>query len=382
MQVKDLIVNGDARIIGNLYTKDGLVGGGAGGSGSDGGGGLTYTLSKSGSTITLRGSDGSVSSVTDSDTTATPYSLPLAANGVRGGVQIGYSQNGKNYPVQLSGEKMYVNVPWTDTNTTYSNASQSAAGLMSATDKAKLDGIATGANNYTLTKAAVISALGYTPPTTDTNTTYSAGTGLTLSGTQFKLPYNPVWVKMELESDLTNFSDEYNSFCPFFANTTTEGKILFTGTATADGTGWNTGTDSELGQVVYNVGNSLTIEVHSLGISDSRYKPIYCVRIGDNVNYIRLNATCKYKNSGSSSTQIHTYLWRYTAIGGPGIQDRVAVGSSLIGAGDIESHNISTVLKVSKGDAFYVSSYKGTAARDIDMYYLYGGIQFSVEAIG
>ncbi len=35
-----------------------------------------------------------------------------------------------------------------DTNTTYSAATQSAAGLMSAADKTKLDGIATGANNY------------------------------------------------------------------------------------------------------------------------------------------------------------------------------------------------------------------------------------------
>ena len=49
------------------------------------------------------------------------YSLPLAANGTRGGVQIGYSSSGKNYAVQLSNEKMYVNVPWTDT--TYEAAS-------------------------------------------------------------------------------------------------------------------------------------------------------------------------------------------------------------------------------------------------------------------
>lgn len=41
------------------------------------------------------------------------YTLPLAASGTRGGVQIGYTQSGKNYPVQLSNEKMYVNVPWT-----------------------------------------------------------------------------------------------------------------------------------------------------------------------------------------------------------------------------------------------------------------------------
>jgi hypothetical protein len=39
-------------------------------------------------------------------------------------------------------------IPAEDTNTTYSNATTSAAGLMSAADKTKLDGIATGANNY------------------------------------------------------------------------------------------------------------------------------------------------------------------------------------------------------------------------------------------
>lgn len=45
------------------------------------------------------------------------YTLPLAANGTRGGVQLGYSTNGKNYAVQQSSEKLYVNVPWVDTNT-------------------------------------------------------------------------------------------------------------------------------------------------------------------------------------------------------------------------------------------------------------------------
>ena len=49
----------------------------------------------------------------------TIYSLPLAANGTRGGLQIGYTQNAKNYPLELSSEKGFVNVPWTDT--TYSD---------------------------------------------------------------------------------------------------------------------------------------------------------------------------------------------------------------------------------------------------------------------
>lgn len=48
---------------------------------------------------------------------ANNYSLPVASSTTRGGVKTGYTANGKNYPVQLSNEQMYVNVPWSDTNT-------------------------------------------------------------------------------------------------------------------------------------------------------------------------------------------------------------------------------------------------------------------------
>ena len=46
------------------------------------------------------------------------YVLPLSADGTRGGVQIGYTENDKNYPVELSSEKMFVNVPWENTQLT------------------------------------------------------------------------------------------------------------------------------------------------------------------------------------------------------------------------------------------------------------------------
>jgi hypothetical protein len=50
---------------------------------------------------------------------ANNYSLPLATAATRGGIKVGYVANGRNYPVEMAGEKAYVNVPWTDTNTTY-----------------------------------------------------------------------------------------------------------------------------------------------------------------------------------------------------------------------------------------------------------------------
>lgn len=50
-------------------------------------------------------------------------------------VKVGYTSNGKNYAVRLANGKMYVNVPWTDTNTTYAVANESTNGLMAAADK-------------------------------------------------------------------------------------------------------------------------------------------------------------------------------------------------------------------------------------------------------
>lgn len=58
--------------------------------------------------------------------------VPAASNDNIGGIKTGYTQNGKNYPILLDeNKKAYVNVPWTDTDTTYkvmTGATISAAG--------------------------------------------------------------------------------------------------------------------------------------------------------------------------------------------------------------------------------------------------------------
>jgi hypothetical protein len=101
----------------------------------------------------------------------TTYST--ATSSALGLVKIGYSENGKNYPVELSSGQMYVNVPWTDTNTqnTYSSSS------FTVTD---LSGYSS--NNGTFLRRDGTFA---TPP--NDNTTYSAGTGVSFSGTQINI---------------------------------------------------------------------------------------------------------------------------------------------------------------------------------------------------
>lgn len=79
-------------------------------------------------------------------------------------VMIGYSENGKNYPVELdSSGKMYVNVPWTDNNTTYS-----VVGANGTTGLVKNGSSVTSASGYT-----ACPIVGGIPYYKDTNTTYA-----------------------------------------------------------------------------------------------------------------------------------------------------------------------------------------------------------------
>ena len=84
----------------------------------------------------------------------TPYALPTAADAVLGGIKTGFTTTGKDYAVKVDENgNAHVAVSWTDT--TYTEATTSQAGLMSAADKTKLDAV----EDYVL-PAATTSSLG------------------------------------------------------------------------------------------------------------------------------------------------------------------------------------------------------------------------------
>ncbi len=79
------------------------------------------------------------------------YTLPNATASVLGGVKVGSNITVSSGTISLTKANVTSALGYTPpaSDTTYSVATTSANGLMSSTDKSKLDGIATGANNYT-----------------------------------------------------------------------------------------------------------------------------------------------------------------------------------------------------------------------------------------
>lgn len=213
----------------------------------------------------------------------------------------------------------------------HGGATQSAAGFMSAADKKKLDGIAEGANKYSLptatssvlggvktganitnnsgtislTKANVTNALGYTPPTTDTKYTLPTADASTLGGVKLSDDYSTESNSSEgVAATPSAVLNAYNNCVKLFELTSTSifnyistesmvGSIgLFVKGRTAFLTVYGTGAATS--------GASGFIQI---GVVKSPYKPtidMYCaVTINGTTNgQIFYPATCVIKSTG------------------------------------------------------------------------------------
>lgn len=137
-------------------------------------------------------------------------SIPKATTSALGGVMLGYTNSGRNYKLELdSNGKAFVNVPWT--NTTYSNATTEVSGLMSTSDKSKLDGITSSADAVSFsralssgTKIGTITINGTNTdiyaPTAGTSPTYSQATSSTLGLVKIGYPESGKNYPVELNS--------------------------------------------------------------------------------------------------------------------------------------------------------------------------------------
>ena len=106
------------------------------------------------------------SGVTDKPSTFAP---PTAAASTLGGVKVGYTTSGKNYKLQVDASgNAFVNVPWTDNNTTYNQATADTLGLVKI-------GYSSSGKNYAVSLDSN-GKMYVNVPWTDNNTTYAQAT--------------------------------------------------------------------------------------------------------------------------------------------------------------------------------------------------------------
>lgn len=110
---------------------------------------LTADCVKADSLATVATS-GSYNDLSDKPTIPSAYTLPTASNTVMGGVKIGSNISVSSGTISITKSNVTSALGYTPplSDTTYVNATASAAGLMSSSDKSKLDSIAANANNY------------------------------------------------------------------------------------------------------------------------------------------------------------------------------------------------------------------------------------------
>ena len=204
------------------------------------------------------------------------YTLPLAADGVRGGVQVGYTTDAtaRKYAVQLDNEKAYVNVPWTDHTYTLAGLVGGSA-IGGTTQPIYWNGSSFVNTSYTLAKSVPSDAV-----FTDTNTWRPVEDNLTSTSTTNSLSANQGRV----------LNNKFGSYLPLAGGAMNSGaRISFNGgngyIGNADNAGWLMVQDicsqASAGDTYWSLrtnGNAHFANVYSAGyvtaLSDARKKRV------------------------------------------------------------------------------------------------------------
>lgn len=148
--------------------------------------------------------------------TSSAYSLPLAASGTRGGIQIGYADsiNDRNYGLKLNNEKAYVNVPWESVNitTVTDGVSKNKTGNTVTFTISKVE----DANNAISAKSASVA------------TGYDITSGQTTQTVKFETKFDNIDGSItDIESRLDTVEGQLGALPSFEAITDTEIQNLF-----------------------------------------------------------------------------------------------------------------------------------------------------------
>lgn len=254
------------------------------------------------------------------------YTLPLAASGTRGGVQIGYSESNsgtsttRNYAVKLSSEKMYVNVPWTDT-----------------TYKLTLNGTTNGASGGTSlgsfyaptaagTDGYVLKSSGSGAPSWVAQSTLSVGTAAKLgTGTTTYSAWGQTYWSSGVPQSISGNMTSVGSITP-----SANGNALGTSSARFNiyGTSGNFSGNVSISGTLGVTGATTLSSTLSVagGITLTTTKKIY---FGDTDHYLELDSTGFHFSHGIYSDSFVSALGANSSGGGSGTFDEEAMWTAL-----------------------------------------------------
>ena len=175
---------------------------------------------------------------------ANNYSLPAGSSSVRGGFKIGYTESGKNYPVEVSSEKMFVNVPWTDSNTNYylNGITKSGNTLTFAISGATNQTYTFGSNAFNSTTYSTASGVEDNADVTDTANVVAALT----AGTNVQIAANGTISATDTDTVYTHPTSAGNKHIPTGGAAGQFLKYSSSGTATWATPSYTTNTNTQL----------------------------------------------------------------------------------------------------------------------------------------
>nr|DAW81112.1 MAG TPA: Receptor Binding Protein [Caudoviricetes sp.] len=195
----------------------------------------------------------------------------------------------------------------------------------------------------------------------------NGGTGVTnADALRFSiLGYEPSFIKLQITDNVTNYSNAYQSFIPMLSGNTTVSNTLPSFGSMQKG--------------------NLAMETITIPNFEDRKDGVTVVgvKIGGNINYVRVSCGVRYLNNDTTAVTIQTYLRNYGRSFGPVLSSGTIQGTAANTIGNVRlTQHIDTIMHVEEGDFIFISSWKSRAAADIDIYSAYSATQLVVEAIG
>lgn len=168
------------------------------------------------------------------------------------------------------------------------------------------------------------------------------------------LGYTPSYIQVRATETEDDYSTSKNYFMPFFSGTA---------------------------PTVYSeTKGNLTLETDSVTFGDREDQTVYGIRIGANINMVRINTMVYFFNNTATGSTVMAPIYRWRN----GESTAYTLATTTVKYGEVTYASCcpTAIVDVEEGDFIFVGAYKGVASCEVGIGYANGRTTMIVEAIG